>query len=54
MNSLFGISSYKYQAKNSDIINGFFGFTNKIKLFNDEYYFGFGVYISDHTRGCPT
>ncbi|WGL60493.1 hypothetical protein QEJ31_02610 [Pigmentibacter sp. JX0631] len=50
INSIYGITDYQYEIKNSDIISGFFGFTNKFTLFDEEYFFGVAVYVPDHTN----
>ena len=50
INSIFGITDYRYEIKNSDIISGFLGFTNKFTLFDEEFYFGVAVYVPDHTN----
>ena len=50
VNSIYGISNYQYEIKNSDIINGFLGFTKKLKFFDEEFFFGFAVYIPDNTN----
>ncbi|MGY3805191.1 OmpP1/FadL family transporter [Pigmentibacter ruber] len=50
VNSIYGFSDYQYEIKNSDIITGFFGFTNKFTLFDEEFFWGVAVYVPDHTN----
>lgn len=50
VDSIYGFSDYKYEIKNSDIISGFFGFTNKFTLFDEEFFWGVAVYVPDHTN----
>lgn len=50
VDSIYGFSDYQYEIKNSDIISGFFGFTNKLTLFDEEFFWGVAVYVPDHTN----
>lgn len=50
IHSVAGIPNYQYEGKNTDIINGFFGLTNKVELWGREFYIGLGVYIPDNTN----
>lgn len=48
IDSVSGINNYQYEGKNSDIINGFLGLTNKVEFLGKKFYIGFGVYVPDN------